>query len=230
VINLKIEEVPFISGIQHYFIPHISLRAHQVTRRTKPLFLVDNEEVKVEELARRFFETNGYTVFKGDDVHLYFSVLSYNFKDSFFYDVYHNWVGENAYAILTTLEALVLDCVSQSRVNRELIVHASHAIAAYYSSYDEKKVTYSLLTDSLEQLDQEDVLAVIKFYRSAGYTTKGSPDLFIAKDNRFAFVEVKSLNDSLSPYQYDFIEGYLANVGDNIYVCRVLPTVEADEA
>ena len=62
----------------------------------------------------------------------------------------------------------------------------------------------------------------MQFYRSEGYQTKGAPDLFVTSESDHAFVEVKSVTDSLSFEQYHFIEQYNKIVGPGIYVFRVL--------
>ncbi len=213
----------FTSDIQHYAIPHVSLKASQSNKKKQPLFLVDDEPVKVEELAQRFFEKNSYQVHKGDDAHLFFSVLSSNFRESFFYAVCKNYVGQGANKLLDELEALVVTCLDRSEVSEELIEHAQLILTRYYSAYRPKRGVHSALARLSKRFDPGILLRLLKFYRALAYTTKGAPDLFIARGPDFAFVEVKSLNDSLSPDQYAFLERYLSTVGDNIYVLRVLP-------
>jgi hypothetical protein len=54
---------------------------------------------------------------------------------------------------------------------------------------------------------------------------RGTPDLFIFKDKKYWFVEVKSSNDSLSKYQNFFIHHFQEIVGENIFVLNVVDKI-----
>jgi len=114
-------------------------------KNNKPLFPLAEKLLKVEEFAERLFRANGYEVFKGEDVHFFFSILSFNFKRSFFFQVYRNWVGEDAEEQLLALEATVSRCLSEACVSDELISLAESALAKYYTSYPRKLKLYSAL-------------------------------------------------------------------------------------
>ncbi len=209
--------------IVRYAIPHIVIRAEQTIKNKKPLFLLRGNLLGVEEFAQQMLEYNGYTVFKGDDVHLFFSILSFNFKNSFFLDVCKNWMGQDADKHLAALETAVSKCIAESHIADELFNIAESVLKMYYSSYPPKKEIHSALRQQLRTLDKDVVLSLIRFYRQVGYKTKGVPDLFVIRSSSFYFIEVKSQTDSLSAEQYDFFEGFLNMVGKNILVLRVLP-------
>lgn len=211
--------------VMRYSIPHIVIRVPKTFKNKKPAFLVRGNLLKVEEFVQQLLEDNGYTVFKGDDAHLFFSILSFNFKDSFFLDVCKNWVGRDADKHLATLDAALSKCLRESRMSGELIRQAELVLMSYYSSYPPKQEIHRALSREIKSLDQDSVLNIVRFYRQMQYTTKGAPDLFVIRNSWFHFIEVKSETDSLSVAQYDFFEGFLNLVGENILVFRVLPAV-----
>jgi hypothetical protein len=86
-----------------------------------------------------------------------------------------------------------------------------------------QKRLYKKITDALKKLDRKVILKLFDFYRKGSVRVKGVPDIFIAKDDSFYFVEVKSVNDSLRVEQYEFFENYLKHVAENIFILRVLP-------
>lgn len=212
-------------GVLRYVIPHIVIRAPQTVKNKKPAFSLRGNLLRVEDFAQQLLEDNGYTVFKGDDAHLFFSILSFNFKNSFFLDVCKNLVGQDADKHLATLDVAVSKCIAESCITEELISQAELVLMMYYSSYPPKKEIHSALSEQVRRLDQDIVLSLVRFYRQVEYTTKGAPDLFAVRNSSFYFVEVKSQTDSLSAAQYDFFEGFLNMVGENILVLRVLPQV-----
>ena len=214
---------PFAEDIQYYTVPHISIKARQVTKSKQLRFVVNDKHVKVEQLAAKFFKKNGFEVFVGEDAHLFFSVLSYKLKDSFFHDVCKNWVGADAQKLLDELDTCVSECLRTGHVDRELIAQAGHLLDKYYASYKPKQRVHSSIAALVRQFRDEDLLRLLKLYRMAGYTTKGAPDLFIVRAADFAFVEVKSVNYSLRPEQYAFLEALTRTVGQNVCVLRVLP-------
>ncbi len=220
----KLETVGLISGVRRYAISHIAIKSRQVVRDKRPFFLLEGELLKVEDFSQRLFERDGYRVFSGDDAHLFFSILSFNFRDSFFYEVCKNWVGHDAEIHLGALETAVSKCLDQCHVTEELIREAGVILNKYYAAYPPKQAVHLAIGELTRTFNPELLLNLLRFYRATGYTTKGAPDLFIIRDSDFWFVEVKSQNDSLSPEQYDFFEGFIKMVGENILVLRLLPT------
>lgn len=206
-----IKNTSLSSNIKKYFIPHISVYI-------KPT--ANKKHVNIEILAKRFFEDNSYLVFLGSDIHLYFSILSYNFKNSFFYDVCKNHLGENSSKYLEKLEKIVNKCINKCKISNNLYKQTNLIIQKYYSKYELKRNLYNDFGKLVVKFDSDLLFKLMMFYKKIGYTTKGIPDLFIVKNNKFAFVEVKSVNDSLSPEQYFFFEEYLETVSDNIYLVR----------
>lgn len=220
----ELETVGLTSSIQRYAISHIAMKVHQIVRNKRPFFLLEGEPLKVEDFAQRLFQRAAYRVFKGDDAHLFFSILSFNFKDSFFYEVCKNWVGHDAEKHLSTLEAVVSKCLDQCNVTEELIKETEVILNKYYMPYPPKQAIHSAIAELVRTFNPVLLLKLLRFYRVMGYTTKGAPDLLIVRNSGFWFVEVKSQNDSLSPDQYEFFEGFLKMVGENILVLRLLPT------
>ena len=222
----RLDVVGLASTVISYSIPHLTVRAPQTLRNSKPAFSIGNAQLSVEHFAQHLLEQNGFKVFKGDDAHLFFSILSVNFKNSFFMEVCRNWVGPNLDSHLSTLEAAVSECLAGSRITEDMIAQAESILMKYYSSYPPKTAIHRALATELRGLDQHVLLNVLRFYRKAQYTTKGAPDLFVVRPPLFCFVEVKSITDSLRPEQYDFIEGFLEMVGDYILVLRILPELK----
>ena len=203
-----------------YAIQHKTIWATQITRKKRPLFVIDQNEVRVEEFATYILEQNGYKVFKGEDVHFFISILSLNFLDSYFLQVFHNWVGSSAQSHINRLSTL---CIELDSKGEEHILSGESAVLAYYSQYTPKKRIYQELTKRLINMDRDFLYRLTNMYKRMGYTTKGAPDLVaFAKTNPW-FIEVKSQTDSLSPEQYKYFEDFLTSVGKNILVLRVLP-------
>ena len=221
----KLDVSGVASSVMSYSIPHVTVRAPQTVRNRKPAFSIGDTLLRVEDFAQHLLENNGFKVFKGDDAHLFFSILSVNFKNSFFMDVCRNWVGPDLDKHLATLDAAVSRCLAASCMSEDLIGQAESILMMYYSSYPPKTATHSALATELRELDRDVLLNVIRFYRKAEYTTKGAPDLFAVRDSSLCFVEVKSKTDSLSAEQYDFFEGFLEMVGNYVLVLRVLPQI-----
>jgi hypothetical protein len=212
-----------IAGAVQYAIPHIVARAHVQQKGKKPLYPLEGKLVRVEEYASYLLQQAGWTVYKGDDAHLFFSVFSCNFKDSFFREVCRNWVGPTAEDRIARLDAAVSQSIANHALDPHLIEEAEEMLLNYYSTYPPKRAVHTAIAQHIRSFDHGLLLKLLRFYRTAGYKTKGAPDLFLASNGSFCFVEVKSHTDSLSSEQYDFFEGYLTSVSDNILVLRVMP-------
>ena len=206
-----------------YAIPHIVLRAPSQQGRDRPLYLANDTFVRVEQFASRVLASAGWSVVKGDDAHLFFSVLSCNFKDSFFRQVCRNWVGASAEERIARIDAMVATSLDAGKPHERLVEETEDLLLNYYATYPPKRVVHSAMARHVRNMDESLLLRLIAFYRSSGYTTAGAPDLFAASGSSFWFVEVKSLNDSLSAIQYEYFEGYLTSVAQNIVVMRVIP-------
>lgn len=171
--------------VQEYCILHLVVRSQGRVGEKNSLFLLEGQQLKVEVFARKVLERSGYRVFLGEDAHFFFGVLSFNFEDSFFLKTYQNWVGgrgANAGIILAELKRAVSKCLADSRLSGELLDKAANAVREYYA-FPPKSEIHSQLDRVIRRLDPETVLRAIRFYRETGYTTKGVPDLFVAKDS-----------------------------------------------
>jgi hypothetical protein len=212
-----------IAGGISFAIPHMVVRARPQARGKRSLYPLAGDLVRVEHYAAHLLEEAGFRVFKGDDAHLFFSILSCNFKDSFFREVYGNWAGPGAEERVAQLDAAVSRVLARDVFEAALIDEAEAMLSAYYASYPPKRNVHTAIASYTRTFDHDMLLRLVRFYRGAGYTTKGAPDLFTVAGSSFLFVEVKSHTDSLSAAQYEFFQGYLTSVGDNILVMRVVP-------
>lgn len=220
------DSLPKVGGIPgglEYAIPHVLVRAEVRQEGNRTLYAVAGRLVRVEQYAGHLLQQAGWSVYKGDDAHLFFSVLSCNFKDSFFREVCQNWVGPTAEDRIARLDAAVSKSIAEGALAPDLINEAEQVLLRYYSGYPPKRSVHAALAKHARSFEEGLLLKVLRFYPAAGYTTKGAPDLFAARDGSFRLVEVKSHTDSLSSAQYDFFEGYLTCVSDNILVLRVVP-------
>lgn len=211
-----------LSGTTQYEISHILMRTETRQEGRRTLYPVEGRLVRVEEYASHLLATAGWSVFKGDDAHFFFSILSCNFKESPFRDTLRSWAGGCAEERISRLDVAVNRSISSGTVLPGLIDEAEGMLRMYYASYPPKQAVYTAIAEQARCMDKSLLLRLIKFYRRIGYTVKGAPDLFAAADGAFWFVEVKSYTDSLRPEQYDFFEGYLTSVGKNILVLRVV--------
>ncbi len=177
----------------------------------------------VESYAKEVFKKEGYNVFKGSDVNLFFSVLSYNFEDSFFFQVSKNYLGNGAEYQLAQLDAAVQESLRQSLVSSRLLDLAEAFFMRYYSTYEPKRRIHRDLTQELRQANAGILINIVRVYRSMGYTIKGVPDLFLIRNGEFKFVEVKSEKDALRPEQYEYFERFIRVVGPNVELLRILP-------
>lgn len=219
-----------IEGIVSYAIPHLVVRVPTRPDEQRRLYEVEGRAVRVEQYASHILTNAGWTVVKGDDAHLFFSILSCNFRDSFFREVCGNWVGADAEERIAELNDTVLVSLESGRLHTHLVDQAEAMLLQYYASYSPKQVIHSAIAEQIRSIDQKLLLRVIAFYRRMGYRTKGAPDLFAANRGAFWFIEVKSLRDSLSAAQYEFFEGYLTSVGQNILILRVVPESSRENA
>lgn len=208
-----------------YEIKHKTILAPQVIRNKRPLFVLGQKEVRVEEFVTRILQRSGYRVFRGEDVHLFISFISLNFLDTFFLQVFHNYVGATAQSYIDRLTYFCDNLETNNQISDDHILAGEAAILAYYSSYLRKKQVYENLGGHIMQMDRDFLYRLIRMYRNMGYTTKGAPDLVAFDKTNPWFIEVKSQTDSLSAEQYKYFEDFLTSVGKNILVLRVLPEI-----
>lgn len=207
-----------------YTIPHVVVRG--IVRQTGKRIEYTAREgrpLTVEEYGSYLLRKAGWSVYKGDDAHFFFSIFSCNFKDSFFYEVCRNYVGPSFKKRITRLDEAALQTITNNALDPQLLQEAKDLILHYYSEYSPRASVLTDIAEHIPSFEESLIIRLMKFYRKAGYKTKGAPDLFVVNGSAFRFIEMKSHTDSLSSAQYDFFENYLATVGNNILVLRVLP-------
>ena len=163
-------------------------------------------------------------------MHLFISFISLNFLDTFFLQVFHNYVGTTAQFYIDRLASFCDSLETTNKISDDHILAGEAAILAYYSSYLRKKQVYENLSRHIMRIDRDFLYCLIKMYRKMGYTTKGAPDLVAFDKTNPWFIEVKSQTDSLSSEQYKYFEDFLTSVSKNILVLRVLPENSATDA
>jgi len=209
-----------------YALRHITLKVPAADRTTRPRYVFKGRELVVEKIAIEYFRSEGWWVIKGDDAHLFFSFLSANFKNSFFYDVCTGYVGERMTEFFQILRKKADKAIKSGMIEDGHLEQAADFICHYYKSPSDHS-RFRKLAELLSSVRQQKIIGLLRMYSQAGYTTKGSPDLFMAKPGSFQFVEVKSPSDALRSEQYDFIERFLMLVSEDMLIFRVLP-MESD--
>lgn len=220
----------FVSESRKYDIPHFSIWISDsyddkdgLERREDRLY--EGQSVDVEKAASDFWERQSFSTVRGDDAYLFFRMLSYDYPE-WKYGTLEGWVGENAESMLSELKSLVQKAVEAKKASDELIEQAGHILQEYYSKERGKRRTHRNLSERMKDFDKGKVFDVMRFCKSDTLDHKrgkGAPDLFVYNDSDFAFVEVKSMNDSLSRSQYEFFRNYLETVGRSVWIMRVLP-------
>ena len=226
----EIQSPNFVSESRKYDIPHFSIwisdsydgKDGLESRESR---LYEGQSADVETVASDFWESQSFSTVRGEDAYLFFRMLSYDYPE-WKYGTIEGWVGENAESMLSDLKSLVRDAVEARKPSDELIEQAGHILQEYYSKERGKKRTHGNLSERMKHFDKRKVFDVMRFCKSKTLDHKrgkGAPDLFVYDDSDFAFVEVKSMNDSLSRSQYEFFRNYLETVGRSVWVMRVLP-------
>ena len=215
--DLKI--TPYVSEIGKFELPIIHIEADTQKKGGKTYYLIDENAHSVENYVKHFLKDNGYHVFTGEIANFYFSMLSYNFKDSFFHKVYS---GSADIVGLKKQETYIESSLQTNKINSDFLSNTRYLVNEYYSSTPKIRV-FQKFFPLIEQINPQLLLKMIIFYQFIGYSTKGIPDLFIIHDDDIAFVEVKSLNDTLTKEQFAFIQFFNEMVSNNCYLIKVLP-------
>jgi hypothetical protein len=209
-------------NVFEYALRHITLQVPAADRTNRPRFVFGGRDLVVEKIAIEYFRGEGWWVIKGDDAHLFFSFLSANFKNSFFYDVCAGYVGEQMSELFQSLRKKTDAAIKSGMIEDGHLEQAADFICHYYKSPSDHS-RFRKLAKLLSSVGQQKLIGLLRMYGQVGYTTKGSPDLFMAKPGSFQFVEVKSPSDALRSEQYDFIERFLMLVSEDMLIFRVLP-------
>jgi hypothetical protein len=216
-----------ISKLYENTISLLTVEAEKLKQKSKSLYQYKNEFYPVEEFSSLFFKENGYLIYSGVDFSQVFSYISFNFD----YDttVYENYIlgsklidSKTLHQKFNQLERLRNITLENNILSDELIFLAQELMELYYSTYEPKKLKLVSIFDFVLSLPQEEIVRLIRFYYRISGLKRGTPDLFIIKDKKYWFVEVKSSNDSLSKYQNFFIHHFQEIVGENIFVLNVV--------
>lgn len=188
--------------------------------------------LNVESAARQVFESLGYEVVPGDDVHLASMVLAGKFMSKQDSQVFRNWAHQYGYQdrqldeLLTEADELLQRFLSGEKdILSSLLDTLKQRWNIYYDPVEGKKRDLRVLCECFRN-NQELADAWIRWYASLPYAPGGAPDLFLRKkqDSSCMWVEVKSLGDNLQRAQWEWIEGFQTYVGGEVRVLRIVPT------
>jgi hypothetical protein len=219
-----------ISKLYENTISLLTVEAEELKQKSKSLYQYKNQFYSVEEFSALFFKENGYLIYYGVDFSQVFSYISFNFD----YDtsVFENYIlgsrlidSKALHQKFRQLELLRNITLENNELNNELISLAQELMELYYFTYEPKKLKLIPIFDFVRSLPQEEIIRLIRFYHRISGLKRGTPDLFIFKDKKYWFVEVKSSNDSLSKYQNFFIHHFQEIVGENIFVLNVVDKI-----
>ena len=226
------------SRVTEYTLPVTVLRLpyannHQATATAKGRVKVElnGQILNVEAAARKVFEVLGYEVVRGEDVHLASMVLAGKFMSKQDSQVFKNWAHLHGYQnkqlddLLVEADRLLQRFLSgQKDTLRELLDTLRNRWDAYYDPVESKKRDLRVFCEFLE--DYPSIAdSWIRWYASLPYAPGGAPDLFLRKQqiSAWMWVEVKSLGDNLQRAQWEWIEGFLTQVGGAVRVLRIIP-------
>jgi hypothetical protein len=215
-------------------VEFITIEVPEERRQGKPYYLWDDQYISVEALAVKLFESNGYSVISGIELRNAYNYISYS-REYVLEEHIENLSKHTQFGKLTygnriqelkilrkKIKALKEEVLIQNRLNRDLIdltlkLHKEVRI----SHPDNLKKEYEMF-DFIKTRGDVEIISLIKFFDKIGSIYKGTPDLYIYKDDEFAFIEVKSDTDSLSKWQNCFIHFFRQIVGDNIMVLNIV--------
>lgn len=204
-----------------YEITHTSLRLEMVKVGSRSRFIFAEKPFVVEAAAKEYLISQGWWVVRGEEISVFFAMLSANFGGSFFADVCKNYVGDEATALMAQIKNLCEASIHNGILSEEHINLSVSFMCKYYKSEAGHRRA-KLYGKKVAELSPTHQLALLGLYRDVGYFTKGIPDLFATKDSEFVFYEVKSEGDSLRPEQYVFAEALLPRLPGSFQVVRVL--------
>jgi hypothetical protein len=203
-----------------YSIPYLTLRFPLEESSHK--FIIGNKSLEAKATAKEYLRGKGWWVTAGDDGILFFSVLSANFRQSYFAEVCKNYIGPNATELLNNLDLMCVSSLSSGHVSTDHLQAAADFLCRYYSGVNDQR-NMRKIADFCATLPTDQVLGLIKMHRSLRYFTRGIPTLFAARSKAFLFVEVKTETGTLRSEQYIFIEALAREVKNGLLVLRILP-------
>jgi hypothetical protein len=190
--------------------------------------------MNVEELAKRLLESNGYSVISGLEIRSAYNYIAFSREyvlDEFIERlsqhtqfkklVYGNKIQELK-ILRKKIKALKEEVLKQNKLNRELIDLGLRFHKEVRISLEENLNREYAMFEFIKTRSDQEIISLIKYFDRMGSLYKGMPDFYIYKGDEFAFIEVKSDNDSLSKWQNCFIHFFREIVGNNIMVLNIV--------
>ena len=230
---LKLPKIPSLKSQLEYSLKVVTLQIEyaDASKKGRVKVNIDNECLNVELAVTKIFKALGYDVLRGDEVHLASHCLTDKFMGLNDNETFRNWARINGYgkdAIDSVIKKgnLLFEKLTGGDPHSlsPLLDNLKERWNMYYATYKEKNKMINIFTEFLKG-NEELADKWIRWYSSLSYDPAGSPDLFIwnRRDNSWHWVEVKSSNDNLHKIQWSWIEGFLTNVANNVYLVRLLP-------
>lgn len=188
---------------------------------SRPRFIFAEKPLLVEAAAKEYLRSQGWWVVRGEEISVFFAMLSANFGSSFFADVCKSHVGDEAAALMAQIQNVCEASIQDGILSEDHINLSVSFMCRYYKNEADHRRA-RLYGKKVAELSPTHQLALLGLYRDVGYFTKGIPDLFATKGSGFVFYEVKSEGDSLRSEQYVFAEALLPRLPGSFQVIRVL--------
>lgn len=219
-----------------YRIHVITLRLPYViksgSRKGRIKVVLDGEELNVELAVEKIFENLGYSVLKGDAVHLAGHVITEKFMGINDNDIFGNWAHYYGYGDGTLNDILAkshkyLEAFIRGESNSELNLLANlvERWDIYYTPVQAKKTEIRVIVDFWKS--NIDLLRRwVNCYKQLSYSAGGAPDLFLwnRSNGKWCWMEVKSEGDSISREQWMWFQHFISRVAENAVIAQILPT------
>ena len=200
-------------------------------KRGRVKALLAGAELNVELAVKRIFENIGYSVLRGEDVHLAGHVVTEKFMGINDNEIFKNWAHYYGYQESELNDVLIkshkyLESFKRNEPGSELklLDNLVKRWDIYYTPIQEKKQEIRILVDFWKS--NVDVLRRwINCYIQLPYDPGGAPDLFLwnPNNNRWCWIEVKSEGDSISEKQWVWFQQFISKVAENVAIARILP-------
>lgn len=225
--NMTADEYPL--HIITFRLPYATQRK---SRGGRVKVLLAGEELNVELAVQKIFENVGYSVLKGDGVHLAGHVITEKFMGINDNDTFKNWARHYGYGskdlsdiLVKSHEYLESFMMAEPKSESNLLSNLVQRWDIYYTPVQEKKKEIRILVDFWKS--NIDILRRwVNYYMQLSYDPGGAPDLFLWNRNngRWCWMEVKSKGDSINKKQWAWIQQFISQVAENVAIAQVLPS------
>jgi len=223
-------------SINEYSLHLITLRlpyaAEREGRRGRIKVLLAGEELNVELAVKKIFENIGYSVLKGDDVHLAGHVITEKFMGINDNNIFKNWAYHYGYRekelndiLIKSHEYLESFIRNKPKSELNLLNNLVKRWDIYYTPVQEKKREIRILVDFWKS--NIDILRRwINCYMQLPYDPGGAPDLFLWNRNKgtWCWMEVKSESDSINKNQWAWFQQFISKIAENVAIAQILPS------